>query len=48
MDGLARLWLSQEEIFVHEQIGPPDVDDITDFYVHDYSLVRTMRDVLNQ
>nr|CAG8631224.1 15787_t:CDS:2 [Entrophospora candida] len=47
-DGLARLWQSQEEIFVYEQTGSPDVDDITDFYVHDYRLVRTMRDVLNQ
>ncbi|CAG8595504.1 5763_t:CDS:2, partial [Paraglomus occultum] len=47
-DGLARLWRSQEEIFIYEQTGPPDVDDITDFYIHDYKLVRTMRDVLNQ
>ncbi|CAJ0864140.1 2659_t:CDS:10, partial [Entrophospora sp. SA101] len=47
-DGLARLWQSQEEIFVYEQTGSPDVDDITDFYIHDYRLVRTMRDVLNQ
>ncbi|CAG8582605.1 1813_t:CDS:2, partial [Paraglomus brasilianum] len=46
-DGLARLWRSQEEIFIYEQTGPPDVDDITDFYIHDYKLVRTMRDVLN-
>lgn len=47
-DGLARRWQSQEETFVYEQTGPPDVDDVTDFYVHDYKLVRTMRDVLNQ
>ena len=47
-DGLARLWQSQEETFVYEQTGSPNVDDITDFYVHDYRLVRTMRDVLNQ
>ncbi|CAG8731119.1 7047_t:CDS:2, partial [Funneliformis mosseae] len=47
-DGLARRWQSQEETFVYEQTGGPDVDDVTDFYVHDYKLVRTMRDVLNQ
>lgn len=47
-DGLARRWQSQEETFVYEQTGPLDADDVTDFYVHDYKLVRTMRDVLNQ
>ncbi|CAG8597453.1 4371_t:CDS:2 [Paraglomus occultum] len=47
-DGVARFWRTQEEILIYEQTGPPDVDDITDFYIHDYKLIRTMRDVLNQ
>ncbi|CAG8465483.1 23235_t:CDS:2 [Racocetra persica] len=47
-DGLARMWKNQEEIFIYEQTGPQDIDDVTDFYVHDYKLVRTMRYVLNQ
>ncbi|CAG8594420.1 6928_t:CDS:2, partial [Racocetra persica] len=47
-DGLARMWQSQEEIFIYEQTGPPGFDDITEFYIHDYKLARTMRDVLNQ
>ncbi|CAB4490802.1 unnamed protein product [Rhizophagus irregularis] len=47
-DGLARRWQNQEETFVYEQTGGPDVDDVTDFYVQDYKLGRTMRDVLNQ
>ncbi|RGB25477.1 hypothetical protein C1646_458377 [Rhizophagus diaphanus] len=47
-DGLARLWNSHEEVFLYEQTGPPDFDDVTQFCVHDYKLVRTMRDVLNQ
>ncbi|CAG8629809.1 12175_t:CDS:2, partial [Ambispora gerdemannii] len=47
-DGLARLWENHEEIFVYEQTGPPNFDDVTEFHIHDYKLVRTMRDVLNQ
>jgi hypothetical protein len=47
-DGLARLWNNHEEVFLYEQTGPPDFDDVTQFCVHDYKLVRTMRDVLNQ
>ncbi|CAG8523158.1 4013_t:CDS:2 [Paraglomus occultum] len=47
-DGLARLWLSHEEVFLYEQTGPPNFDDVTQLYVHDYKLIRTMRDVLNQ
>uniref|UniRef100_U9UP10 Uncharacterized protein n=1 Tax=Rhizophagus irregularis (strain DAOM 181602 / DAOM 197198 / MUCL 43194) TaxID=747089 RepID=U9UP10_RHIID len=31
-----------------DKTGGPDVDDVTDFYVQDYKLGRTMRDVLNQ
>src|SRR6266496_5072086 len=47
-DGLARLWQSHEEVFIYEQTGPPDFDDVTQLFIHDYKLVRTMRDVLNQ
>ncbi|CAG8744485.1 318_t:CDS:10, partial [Racocetra persica] len=47
-DGLARLWISREEIFVYEQVGPPDYNDLTELYLHDYKLIRTMRDILNQ
>ncbi|CAG8438370.1 14008_t:CDS:10 [Ambispora leptoticha] len=47
-DGLARLWQSHEEVFLYEQTGPPNFDDITQFHIHDYKLIRTMRDVLNQ
>ncbi|CAJ0913400.1 2302_t:CDS:2, partial [Entrophospora sp. SA101] len=47
-DGLACLWRSREEVFLYEQTGPPDFDDITQLHIHDYKLVRTMRDVLNQ
>ncbi|RHZ64647.1 hypothetical protein Glove_321g21 [Diversispora epigaea] len=47
-DGLARLWESQEEFFVFELTGSPDNDDLTEFHLHDYKLIRTMRDVLNQ
>ncbi|CAI2195006.1 17355_t:CDS:2, partial [Funneliformis geosporum] len=47
-DGIARLWEDHEEVFIYEQTGPPDFDDITEFHIHDYKLVRTMRDVLNQ
>ncbi|CAB4424924.1 unnamed protein product [Rhizophagus irregularis] len=49
-DGLARRWQNQEEhsCMNKQQTGGPDVDDVTDFYVHDYKLGRTMRDVLNQ
>ncbi|RIA84133.1 hypothetical protein C1645_880104 [Glomus cerebriforme] len=47
-DGLARLWLSREEVFLYEQTGPPDFDHLTQLYIHDYKLIRTMRDVLNQ
>ncbi|GBB98286.1 hypothetical protein RclHR1_03190018 [Rhizophagus clarus] len=47
-DGLARLWSSHEEVFLYEQTGPPDFDDVTQLCIHDYKLVRTMRDVLNQ
>ncbi len=47
-DGLARLWLSHEEVFLYEQTGPPNFDDMTQLYIHDYKLIRTMRDVLNQ
>lgn len=46
-DGLARRWQNQEETFVYEQTGGPDVDDVTDFYVQDYKFGRTMN-VLNQ
>ncbi|CAB4399729.1 unnamed protein product [Rhizophagus irregularis] len=48
VDGLARLWQSHEEVFIYEQTGPPDFDDVTQLFIHDYKLVRTMRDVLNQ
>ncbi|CAG8666804.1 10356_t:CDS:10, partial [Funneliformis caledonium] len=47
-DGLARLWQSHEEVFLYEQTGSPNFDDITQFHIHDYKLIRTMRDVLNQ
>ncbi|GBC02393.1 hypothetical protein RclHR1_00460031 [Rhizophagus clarus] len=47
-DGLARLWQSHEEVFIYEQTGPPDFDDFTQVFIHDYKLVRTMRDILNQ
>ncbi|CAH1766671.1 770_t:CDS:10, partial [Entrophospora sp. SA101] len=47
-DGLARLWQSHKEVLIYEQTGPPDFDDVTQFYIHDYKLVRAMRDVLNQ
>ena len=47
-DGLARLWLSHEEVFLYEQTGPPNFDDMMQLYIHDYKLIRTMRDVLNQ
>ncbi|CAG8735982.1 9654_t:CDS:10 [Cetraspora pellucida] len=47
-DGLARLWENREEIFLFEQIGPPDYDNLTEFCLHDYKLTRTMRDILNQ
>ncbi|GBC34695.2 hypothetical protein GLOIN_2v1716154 [Rhizophagus irregularis DAOM 181602=DAOM 197198] len=47
-DGLARLWQSHEEVFLYEQTGSPSFDDITQFHIHDYKLIRTMRDVLNQ
>ncbi|CAG8498273.1 4134_t:CDS:2, partial [Funneliformis caledonium] len=47
-DGLARLWQSHEEVFIYEQTGPPNFDDVTQLFIHDYKLVRTMRDVLNQ
>ena len=47
-DGLARLWHNREEIFVYEQAGPPNYDDITEFCLHDYRLIRTMRDILDQ
>ncbi|CAG8615648.1 3176_t:CDS:2, partial [Diversispora eburnea] len=47
-DGLARLWGSREEVFIYEQSGAPDYNDLTDLYVHDYKLTRTMRDILNQ
>jgi len=47
-DGLARLWQSNEEVFIYEQTGPPDFDDVTQLFIHDYKLVRTMRNVLNQ
>ncbi|RHZ61740.1 hypothetical protein Glove_346g122 [Diversispora epigaea] len=47
-DGLARLWRSHEEVFLYEQTGSPNFDDITQFHIHDYKLARTMRDVLNQ
>jgi len=47
-DGLARLWEDHEEVFIYEQTGSPNFDDVTEFHVHDYKLVRTMRDVLNQ
>lgn len=33
---------------MYEQTGPPDFDDLTEFYVHDYKLIRAMRDILNQ
>ncbi|CAG8600978.1 16837_t:CDS:2 [Acaulospora morrowiae] len=36
-DGLARLWLSREEVFLYEQTGS-DFDDITRFHIHDYKL----------
>ena len=45
--GLARLWLSHE-VFLYEQTGPPNFDDMMQLYIHDYKLIRTMRDVLNQ
>ena len=47
-DGLARLWLSREEVFIYEQTGPSNFDDMTQLYIHDYKLIRIMRDVLNQ
>ncbi|CAG8707842.1 3807_t:CDS:10 [Funneliformis mosseae] len=47
-DGLACFWKSNEEVFIYEQTGPPDFDDVTQIAIHDYKLVRTMRDVLNQ
>ncbi|CAG8708075.1 10146_t:CDS:2, partial [Funneliformis caledonium] len=47
-DGLTRQWQIQKETFVYKQTGGPDVDDVTNFYVHDYKLVRTMHDILNQ
>ncbi|CAG8766255.1 11664_t:CDS:10, partial [Gigaspora margarita] len=47
-DGLARLWQNHEEVFIYEQTGPPDFDDVTQLFIHDYKLIRTMRDVLNQ
>ncbi|CAG8551246.1 14946_t:CDS:10 [Cetraspora pellucida] len=47
-DGLARLWISREEVFIYEQVGPPDYNDLTELYLHDYKLIRTMRDILNQ
>ena len=33
-DGLARLWQSHEEVFLYEQTGPPNFDDITQFHIH--------------
>ncbi|CAI2200338.1 9527_t:CDS:2, partial [Funneliformis geosporum] len=45
-DGLARLWQSHEEVFLYEQTGSPNFDDITQFHIHDYKLIRTMRDVI--
>ncbi|CAG8573468.1 13406_t:CDS:10 [Funneliformis mosseae] len=47
-DGLARHWQSHEEVFIYEQTGPPNFDDVTQLFIHNYKLVRTMRDVLNQ
>ena len=37
-----------KKIFLFEQTGPPDYDDLTEFCLHDYKLTRTMRDILNQ
>ncbi|CAG8572142.1 1253_t:CDS:10 [Acaulospora morrowiae] len=39
---------SSEAANIDEQTGPPDVNDITDFYARGYKLVRTIRGVLNQ
>ncbi|CAG8573744.1 16168_t:CDS:10 [Acaulospora colombiana] len=47
-DGLARLWPSREEVFLYEQTGPPNFDDIKQLYIHDHKLIRLMKDVLNQ
>ena len=48
VNGLACLWKSNEKVFIYEQMGSSDFDDITQITIHDYKLVWTMRDVLNQ
>ncbi|CAB4410936.1 unnamed protein product [Rhizophagus irregularis] len=44
-DGLACLWEDHKEVFTYEQTEPPNFDDITEFHVHDYKLVRTVRSI---
>jgi hypothetical protein len=42
-DGLAHLWEDHKDVFIYEQTEPPNFDDITEFHVYDYKLVRAVR-----